>query len=199
MAVSNVQIANMALSLLGDEAILSLTEDTNRARVMNLWFEIARDTVLQKHLWNEASARQQLSLDAAVPAFGFARQFQLPSDFLRAVQLNDGKEPFRIEGKKLLSDTSVAKLRYIKKVTDPNEFGPMLVQAIAAYLAWVTAIQITGSASLAEQMKQDYEDTLQAARGVDAQQGPVEVLEADTWTDARIAFEDEIFRPIESP
>lgn len=200
MATSDVLIANLALSLLGEEPIISLTEDAARARTVNLWYEHVRDAVLQDHLWNSASGRVQLSLDAAVPAFGFNNQFALPSDFLRLVMLNNGEQPFRIEGKKLLTNATTARLRYIKKVTDPNQFEPMLISAIAARLAAEIAVSITGDNSLEDQMWQRYKEKIQAARGVDAQQGPVEVMIADDWVDARVEhiLGEPGFRPIES-
>lgn len=196
MANSNVGIANLALSLLGEEAITALTEDTTRARVMNVWFEQVRNMVCQSHLWNELVGRAQLSQDATGPDFGFSYSYQLPSDFLRLHRFNDGKTDYTLEGGKLLTDASPARIIYIKKETDPNMFNPLLVMAIAARLAHETCIQITGDRTLKNELWELYLMKLQEARGVDAQQGPVEVLEADEWIDARLSDADE-FRHIE--
>lgn len=200
MTTSEVSIANLALSMLGDEPIISLTEDNSNARVMNLWYEPIRDAVLQSHPWNSVAARAQLSADSTAPVFGFTYQYQLPSDLLRLVQFNDGKTPFRIEGKKLLTNAAPARVRYVRKETDPNAFEPLLVLAIAAHLAYSTAVQVTGDVELESQMKARYDEYLQQARGVDAQQGPLEVFEASDWVDARYDNEytsDGIYRPIE--
>lgn len=198
MATSEVSIANLALSILGEESIISLTEDVARARTMNLWYEHIRDVVLSDHVWNSVSARRQLSEDSTSPDFGFDHQYQLPSNFLRLVQFNDGKTAFRIEGKKLLTDASTARIRYIKKETDPNQFEPLLVAAIAARLAAETAEEITGDPEREAKAWQRYKEKMQSARGVDAQQGPLEVFEATDWIDARRNWNDDsVYRPIE--
>lgn len=197
MATSSVGIANLALSLLGEEAITSLTENTARARIMNVWYEQIRDTVAASHLWNELKSRAQLSKDLTGPIFGFSHSYQLPSDFLRLHRFNDGKQLFKIEGKKLLSDADGARIIYVRKETDPNMFTPLLVMAIASRLAHETCVQITGDQTLKNALWELYLMKLQEARGVDAQQGPLEVMEADEWIDARISHGDELFRPIE--
>lgn len=56
-----LDLANMTLALLGESAITSFTESTNKARVLNLHYATARDAVLRDHFWNFATVRTQLA------------------------------------------------------------------------------------------------------------------------------------------
>jgi len=47
MAISSVQIGNLALGKVGtDTTIESLTENSSEAKTINLWFDLARQEVL---------------------------------------------------------------------------------------------------------------------------------------------------------
>lgn len=51
---NDVQVANMALSLLGADQIGSLDENSHNARTAKLWFTQARDSLLRAHPWKFA-------------------------------------------------------------------------------------------------------------------------------------------------
>lgn len=200
MAADETEIANLALSLLGEDPVDDISDDVARARTMNLWFDHVRDAVLQDHPWDSVSARAELTVDGSAPDFGFSRQYPLPNDYLRLVQFNDGKTPYRIEGSMLLTDAGEARIRYVKSETDVTVFEPMLVSAIAARLALETVGKIVGhDSALLDRLEAMYKSKLQSGRGVDAMSGPQEVFEADTWTDARTQHwpDDEIYRAID--
>ena len=68
-AVSNVTIANLALSQLGDMRILSLNDDTKPAREVRAIFDTTRDAELRKHRWNFAIVTTELAaLNETAPA-----------------------------------------------------------------------------------------------------------------------------------
>ena len=51
---TEVSICSNALRKLGDDPITSLTEDTERARLCNAFYNTARDSLLRSHPWNFA-------------------------------------------------------------------------------------------------------------------------------------------------
>jgi hypothetical protein len=193
---SKTQIANLALNLLGEAPIISLTEDVKGARVMNLLFDISRDAVLRLHPWNFAIRRVVLAQKVQAPAFGFSKCFALPSDYLRLVRLNDGKEPYQIEADGLVSNVDQARLRYVARITDTARFDALFVMALAAFLAVEGAIPITNSQSLKEQAAAEFQLKLQEARSVDGMENFPEVFTADAFLEAFVGGE-ETFRPIE--
>ena len=52
MATSKVQIANLALMHVGENAITSFADETNAARAIDQVYDVVRDAVLTDHTWN---------------------------------------------------------------------------------------------------------------------------------------------------
>jgi hypothetical protein len=184
---SFVEITSNALRLLGDDPITSLTEDSERARLVNALYEEVRDEVIRAAMWNCAKDRQVLASLAATPAFGWSFYHQLPSTCLRVVDVLSGdiRVEHEIEGRKLMTDESSVNLIFLKKITDPNDMDSLFIGAYTAKLAAELAEPITGSRSLAEQMWQLYERKVREARTIDSQEGTVSNLDIQQLVDAR--------------
>lgn len=183
---SVVDICNRALILIGADTIMSLTEDTEVARYCNAVYEQIRDEVLRAHVWNCCLARASLPRLSESPAWGYSYQYQLPSDCLRVVRFEDLDTDYKIEGRKLLTNASSAKILYIKRETDPNQYDPLLIGCIAARLAAELAYPIANSADLAKQMWALYERKLAEAKAVDGGEGKPEEFEVDEWLESRL-------------
>ena len=196
---SVVDICNEAMDLLGAATITALTENSKEARLCNRRFETVRDAVFRAHTWNVSIQRSSLALDTDTPAFGFAYQFSLPTDpyCLRVVSFwnsnvnndvaaYDSNVMFKIEGRKVLSNEGTCSIIYIARVTDTEQYDPLLSSTIAHKLASETAYAITGSNSLAQSMYALYQARLSEARSMDALEGYPEQLQADTYTNARL-------------
>lgn len=186
---SEVQIANIALSKLGAQPINAFTDDSNSARLANLTFSEIRDTVLRDHPWNCATKRASLAALATAPVWGYARQFQLPTDCLRVLgPENPNREPWKVEGRKILTDLAAPlNILYIAQVTDPNEFDALFREALSARLAMEWAEPVSGNTTLQAQMAQLYAAKLRDARGVDGQEGSPDALDIFEWVEARFA------------
>jgi len=114
MALTQVDVANGALIRLGvADPIVSLDDDTKPARLCKNRIEPAKKALLRYHPWNFAVKRVVLANLSTEPAFGYTYQAQLPSDFLRVVQVDDRRTSYRIEGPTLLSHEPSLELRYI--------------------------------------------------------------------------------------
>ncbi len=170
---SVVDICNSALNQMGANNIISLTEDSKNARILNQRYEYVRDTVFRAHPWNCLIRRVVLSPDAAAPAFGFTKQFSLPTDpyCLRVLTLDDSDLIFKVEGRKILCDEDTINLLYVARITDAAQYDLNLVETLASALAADTAYAIVGSVSLAANMVDLYNRKLSEARFVDATEG----------------------------
>lgn len=190
---SDVEIVNNALSLIGHDPITALADDTVHARLANRILPQTRDAVLRAHPWNCAMVRQSLAQISPVPDFGWEYHYTLPTDpfCLRALAINDDEEDgipgdvFKVEGRTLLTNVAEVNLRYIKRITDPNEYDSLLYEAISAKLAAKMAYAITGSASKAAEMFELYERLLREARTVDGQEGSPDKQDVSILTDIR--------------
>ncbi len=170
---SEVDIINSSLNMVGASNIISRGEDSKSARITNQRYDYVRDSVLRAHPWNCAVTRRILTSDTDTPAFQYENQFTLPTDpyCLRVLGLDYLDIDFQVEGRKIVSDEDTINLRYIARVTDPNEYDQLLIEAIAARLAADTSFALVQSTSLTNSMFALYESKLSEARFVDATEG----------------------------
>lgn len=185
MAESAVQICNNALIKLGSNTITSLSDDTKPARLCNKMYSIMRDDLIRSHPWNFTIERAALAQLASTPDFEFAFQYQLPSDCLRVLRLDDPDTEYRIEGRKLLTDSSTVSLIYIKQVTDEAQFDANFSNVLALKIASEIAYAITNSTSLSQALRQAYLKEFSRAKMNDAQEDSIYVLDTDTFTAGR--------------
>jgi len=183
-AISEVSICNQALIALGAETIASLTENSKNARLCNALYASTRDYVLTDHIWNFAQKRAVLATLAEEPVWEedfMTVVYQKPVDCLKINFTNIPSAIVRIEGDKILSNTSGLKIKYTQRITDPMKFFPKFTEALVARLAAEMAIAITNSKTLAETLFTIYyEKKLPQAMSTDSQQGsPQSIMQDD--------------------
>jgi hypothetical protein len=155
---SAIDICNLALSHLGDEAnVIAITppDGTMQAAHCGRFYPIARDAVLASFDWSFATKRALVAQLATNPAAAdWAYAYTLPSDCLRplsalypgvpavdfgTLQTDGGSFPYLMESaddgsRVMYTNVPTATLRYIGTVTDTT-FPPLVVLAIARLLA----------------------------------------------------------------
>tara|TARA_R100000750_G_scaffold59724_1_gene48501 strand:- start:380 stop:958 length:579 start_codon:yes stop_codon:yes gene_type:complete len=189
---TEVSICANALRRLGDDPIVSLTDDTERARLCNAFYSEARDDVLRSHPWNFSITRQQLSQLSATPLYQYSYQYALPTDpfCLRVLEMEYSDYVFKIEhlagtGRVLLTDEGTAKIIYIARITDTAQFDSLFIDTLTAKLSVDLAYPVTGSVQLQQSMQKLFESKLREARSVDGQEGFQDDLVSPTFTDFR--------------
>ena len=189
---TEVSICSNALRRLGDDPITSLTDDTERARLCNSFYADTRDAVLRLHPWNFAITSASLAKLSTAPAYGFANQFALPTNpyCLRVLGMEYEDYIFKVEnvathGRVLLTDEATANIIYVARITDTNLFDAMFVDVLTQKLAVDLAYPVTNSTTLQTQMQKVFEKKLSEARSIDGQEGFMDDLVSDTFTDFR--------------
>ena len=197
---SSADIANSALTKLGEARIMSLTDNVKPAREINAIFTLRRDTLLRAHNWNFAMTRASLPALVDAPAWGYAYAYQLPSDCLRMVQVNDywiipgyadflggpDDEPFKIEDGKIVTDYgSPLKVRYVKRVSNSGDFDTTFIELFAYDLAYECCEAITQSNTKKEGLRIGYLASLRAAVRANAIELPPSAIPDDSWIASR--------------
>lgn len=192
---SEVSIVNRALTKLGADRILLLSDDTQQARVMNSMYADVRDAEIRRHHWKFAIKRTSLPALADAPAWGYQFQYPLPADFLALVQVNDvyarsckkGQAPWSVEGGNILTDLQAPlKVRYVARITNPGLFDPLFVEALACKLEWEAAETLTQSSSKKSAAQEEYKFALSEAKRMDAMENPPDMLPDGGWLDSRM-------------
>lgn len=197
---SNVEIANRALTKIGAARIINLDDNTKSGREVNSMFTIVRDAELREHTWRFSMKRIQQAAHATAPAFGFARQFRIPTDCLKLWQVGDfypgadltdyvgaDTTPYQIENGFILTDYAAPlNLRYVARIEDPTLFDALFVEAFACRLAVELAEPITQSGNKKESVLRDYKLAVSAAMQANAIENPPTKIADDTWVMARL-------------
>lgn len=193
---TEVGICNSALSKLGNNRIISLTEGTPAANLCVEQYEKMRDELLRGHDWNFAASRVKLGQAAAAPAFGYDFQYVLPSDWMRTISvhpadnerlhLRDYKtESTAAEGRVLLTDEPDVYIRYVRKITDTNLMDPAFREALAFRLAMELAAPLAKSGSMRDRMVAGFDDALVTAKSIDGQDDPPQMPPDGSWVTDR--------------
>lgn len=125
--------------------------------------------------------------------------YELPYDFLGLRYINDEAIPladvdFDIEENRLLlptSDSSV-NIGYVKDITDPTRFPSHFKRFLAADIAYMTAIAITGKLEFINAMSSIRENALIAAQNIELRSRPNKVVTYSKLAGARRARAGEI-------
>ncbi len=191
MATSVVEICNAALSDLGEDPIMSLTDASKAARLCNQRWPGVRDAVLRSHTWNSCMARASLAAALEAPA-GWAARYPLPGDCLRVVAVAASGRAltnWEITARDLMCDADApVDITYVSRETDPSVYDATLCEVLSARLAAVMAYPLTASTSLSQVKWAEYEAKLREARGLNAHEGgrTQQAQATGSWVQAKL-------------
>lgn len=147
---SEVDICNLALSHLGDEATVASidpAEDSAQAEHCQRFYPIARNTVLESHPWGFAKKRLSLVELADDPPASWAYIYQYPTSCLTPLKLlgtggtdDDDTEDYVVEvqddgNKVIYSNMEDAVLVYTALISDTTKYTQLFTNAVARLLA----------------------------------------------------------------
>jgi hypothetical protein len=192
---SDVTIANRALTKLGADRILLLSDETQAARVINSMFYDVRDAEIRRYTWKFSIKRTSLPALVEAPAWGYQYQYPLPDDYLGLVQVNefysrprDRKAPWSIEGGRLLCDFEAPlNVRYKARIENAALFDALFVEVFACKLAMEACEALTQSSTKHDAAAQAYKFALSEAARQDALENPPEEFPWGSFLDAKEA------------
>ena len=151
---SEIDIVNLALSRLGDDATVASLyppEGSAQAEHAARFYPVARDTLLEMHHWGFATKRGTLAEFAG--DYGcWAYAYALPGDAIKILDVfaegaGDDCSVAKYEREALpngvgviYTNEPVATVRYIARITDTTKFSPMFTDA----LGWLLASYVAG-------------------------------------------------------
>ena len=199
MPTSDTEVANEVLTLLGESAIMALTDDSDRARAVSRLYTPTLDQALRSHDWNFARMRAVLARLTAVPEFGYSFMYQLPQNplCLRVLTTNlRADEAWEIETyvtadataqyRVILTNASAIEIRFIARVTSPTLWDPLFADAMVHELARRVAYAITRNATLVETLREATIEKWRTARSVDGQESrALKQFLSDSFTQMR--------------
>jgi len=194
---SEIQICNLALYNIGVHSIESLSENTKQAAACNTFYDITRDAVLSDYAWGFAKKREVLALETDTYS-GWDYAYAYPTDCLKAHKIYDatgeiaGRIEFEISvnndlNKRLiLTNEEDAELLYTARVTTPNLFGALFIEALSFAIAARLAQPLKADLKLRDEMNKEYALRLFRAEARDANEAHQKPdTSGNTFVDAR--------------
>lgn len=190
---SQVEVFNLTLTKLGQDRAASPDDDVEAVRVLRSLWPITIDTVLARHPWRFALTRAQLPAVADVPSYGWARQFELPEDALRLVQVGDSwvwyqadTPRFELEGRMVLTDEAAPlRVRYVKRVSNSGEWPPLFARAVAMQLAADACEKLVQSGTKQQAAVSEYLGAVAEAKRQNAIERPPQRADYSSWLESR--------------
>jgi len=191
LLTKEVDVCNQSLDRIGSKNFtLAVQTGVEALKCITIYTQ-TRNALLRSFEWSFASARKTLSPEVNDPEFEWDYRFKLPDDYLRFKSdygLDDSYDVdarFTIEGNYYLTNNDEVDLRYIKKVTNPDDFDPLFTEVLVLTLAkkLIPALAGTKSPTLLEDVGRDLADALSHARTVCRQE--VNVSGRSDWRQAR--------------
>jgi len=207
MATNNVDLANLALAHLGDDATVSALdppEGSAQAEHCARFLPIARDTLLELHAWKFATRRAQPALREDMANSAWRYVYQEPNGLIRVLAVlpegymrdsDGGAAEFDCESDDdgnglILTNTPNATIRYVAQVSDPARYTPLFVEALAWLLAsYVAGPLIKGETGAAEAVRcwNAFQLMFARATGSSASQARKRLEHTPTWLAGRSA------------
>ena len=195
-----IDIANVALTMLGESHIVALTDNSKVARAIAFVYAQTRDAVLSGYDWSFSKTRASLPALVEIPIFEYKFKYPLPTDCLRlisvgeqyvGIDLSDYRtgptQRFTIEGRDILTnDGSPLKVRYIRRVEDSTLFSATFNDALSAKLAYRLAESLTQSNTKIGRARDAFNEAIRIAIRVNAIELPPQHLADDEWLISRL-------------
>lgn len=182
MINSDVEICNLALSLMKVPAITSITAPTNETeRTCRLWYDTSRRETLRKHSWNFAKKRTSLSLCSDAPLFKYPDKYALPNDYIRLISIGEVEDSlvgmdYQIEEDRYLTiDNGSAASVYIFYIFDetrPVRYDACFIKAFALQLAVNMCYGFAGKSTLRTDLRNMLAEAITEARAINGQDKP---------------------------
>ena len=181
--VSETDVKNAAVALVGDELISSPTENSKVRRYANLLYKFARNECYDMPIdWDFATARAEIAAHADEPIHGeYVYQFVLPSKCRRVQRLQestDDKTEYEfkrevlvitsgsneVEHDVILAKVSTAYIAYTRLRVSPNSWPAYFTHLVYVRLAILICEPMKQDKTKKNQLLKMYENALREAR-----------------------------------
>jgi len=142
MSRSPTEICNVGLGMVGAQRLTNInTDEGTNARLCQSFYSPSVDEILCMANWSRAKHTKIITADAAYDYTDYTHKlhykYNLPSNpyclLVRAV--NNNLYDWKPEGRAIYTNQDSCEMVYTKRITDVNEFDPLLMEAISVQIA----------------------------------------------------------------
>ena len=158
--MTDLDIANRALVLIGVETIGSLSDHSKAARTMSGALADAKHAVLSEFPWSFNTRIEKL-VSTSGSVSGYSNVFKRPSDALNIYRVygsdkNSGIAEYRQVNNLIAANISSGSVEYAAYIDNVDTWPAQLQECLATRLASDTAVTMTSNAQLGTALYQKY-------------------------------------------
>ena len=157
--MTDLDVANRALILLGVETVGSLADNSKAARVMAMLLPETKKVVLNEFPWTFTMRIAPLSQSSSTPPVGYARTFNYPAQALNVQRVYDSYyelADYRVLGNIIAANIESGAVEYMAYVDDVNIWPHSIIECLVTHLASDAAMALNGSPQFAIALLQKY-------------------------------------------
>lgn len=198
-------LCNIALGILGESAITSIDDDSEKAEILKVNYNIARDATLEAHEWSFAIKQFVPNRLSNSPEWMYGSQFQVPADILRVLAVErmptaaseayDSVRSSRartranvdheVQGRLILCDEEHIFCTGIRRVEEEGSFSNLFCHALAAKLAMLICFRLTESSTKFDRAVGLYAGFMKEAKSRDGMQSSTRRLVRNAYAKVR--------------
>lgn len=172
MAASKIDICNTALLYLGQQAISSVNDTSERAIVITQIYDPTRRQLLYGHPWNFATKRAELTQVTSDPVFGYEYKYAVPSDCLRIIRINKAEyNTYIVQDGYVLTDSEECKIVYVFDLVNSGKFSAQFDEALSLAMAMKASYKFNQSTTQIQLFQSMYQEAISLSRSFDGQEG----------------------------
>jgi hypothetical protein len=185
-ALSEILVCNRGLQKVGENQIMSFDDPTKQARECKRLYSFARDTLQRLYLWNFTKKRAVLAaLSDAPNTPEYDRQFSLPDDFIRLIDVQADEE-WSLEGNRILTNAQAPLyIIYSARITDTTQFDTLFTETLSAYIAVELSEIFTQDRFKKQSLFDQFNLLLTQAKATDAKEQHPLMLDESEWITSR--------------
>ena len=171
--MTQLEIVNLTLSVMGVDPLNSLLDDSKIAKFVNVIYPQAKKFCLSKHFWNFALRQTTLPLLSESDPF-WDYVYSLPSDLLQIYKVRDAdneKVEYEERNGKIYSNANPLYLVYVSSEVDEGVFPIYFVEVLKYKLACDLAVPVLRDPKFYSAYYQLYERALADAKRLDSIRG----------------------------
>jgi len=190
-AVTDIEVAQRAMVLVGLEPLSSFTDSTDEALVMNTIYEDLIEDCLAQHSWKFATGQKQLSRLTDTPLDRWDAAYALPTEpavvQVHTVTISDAVQQYAIFERYIYINADaddVVVLNYMFRVAT-QYWPPSFTMWVIYRLASVLSLSVTRKADVAESYRVLAEQQFRRAKARDSQQATTTGIRLNIFTNVR--------------
>ncbi|MBO4516729.1 hypothetical protein J5751_04865 [bacterium] len=190
--MNEVNICNLALSLIGNKTITSIeTPVSTEEKICSLWYDTTRKQALIEASPNFARARKYIPLSNIENPFGFKYAYQKPNDCLKVLGIGETYETqhnYCVEGNYIFTDdneNNSLPIRYIRDESTINYFSPAFIQYFACCLAVNICYQLNKDNNVKQLLEVRKQQELIRTNTTDNQESKIMIIHRNDYEASR--------------